>query len=237
MVDLIFSYIVKAILILTFCVLYVFLISKVFPSLFLKTKETHIIPTDRGIKKYIFDNGRAIVYVPETNTQKYITQYILSENNGERFLKCKFDNRVVTTSYEVTVFNSSDKIIDTICVYDTPDHGEISRAVPLPLSAAYVNISITEINHKKVTTRKKVSVSLLSYILYFALNFAVCAALSLLINASVIHIADLCLGFTEKVGNIGTGFQILSALIISLIYTAITIKKNAPPTNQSHTDN
>ncbi len=226
MVDLIFSYIIKSIFIIASCFLYVFLISKILPQLFLSSKRKKAEPKDRGIKKYVFDQGRAIVYIPEPNTKKYITQYILSENNGERFLKCKFDSRVVTAHYEVTVFDSSDNIIDTLNVYDTPDCGEIARAVPLPLSAAYVNISVNEINRKKISKHKKASVSLLSYVLYIALTFTATAVLSLMINDAAVHIADLCLRFTETMGNPGVEFPIISALIFSAIYTAITIKKH-----------
>ncbi|MBO5701613.1 MAG: hypothetical protein J6S71_04175 [Clostridia bacterium] len=226
MVDLVFSYIVKAILIIASCFLYVFLVSTILPALFLTSKRKNEESKDRGIKKYVFDQGRAIVYTPEPNTQKYISQYILSENNGERFLKCKFDNRVVTANYEVTVFNSSDKVIDVINVYDTPDCKETARAVPLPLSAAYVNISVNEVNQQKTTTQKNESVSFASYVLYIILTFAATVAISLLINAAAIHIADLCLSFTERMGNPGILFPIISALIISAFYTAITIKKH-----------
>ena len=226
MVDLIFSYIIKAIVVLVCCFLYIFLISKLLPGLFLTSKRKSAEPRDRGIKKYVFDKGRAIVYVPEPNTKKYINQYILSENDGERFLKCKFDNRVVTAYYDVTVFNSSDKVIDTIEVHDTPDHGRSAHAVPLPLSAAYVNISVNEINSVKVSNSKKDSVSLISYLLYVTLTFASTAAMSLIINAAAIHIADLCLRFTEKMGKQSLALPIVTALIFSVIYTAVTIKKH-----------
>ena len=225
MVDLVFSYIVKAILIISSCFLYVFFVSKILPALFLKPKRKKEEPRDRGIKRYVFDQGRGIVYTPEPHTQKYITQYILSENNGEKFLKCKFDNRVVTANYAVTVFNSSNKVIDVIKVYDTPDRKKTARAVPLPLSASYVNISVEKINHQKTTTEKKESVSFSSYIFYIILSTAATVAISLIINAAAIHIADLCLNYTERLGDPGILSPIITALILSAFYTAINIKR------------
>ena len=226
MVDLIFSYIVKALLIIVCCCLYIFLISKIFPAIFFQARKNNTSPKGRGIKKYVFDSGRAIVYYPDPNTKKYITQYILSENNGERFLKCKFDDRVVTASYEVTAFDSSDKIIDTVSVYDTPDCREISRAVPLPITTAYVNISVTEINRQKITEAKKEPALPAPYLLFIALNFAVTAMISLIINAAAIHIAELCLRTSKEELGIGNAFPIIFAFIVSLIYSANTIKKN-----------
>lgn len=226
MVDLIFSYIVKTILIILCCCLYIFLITKIFPTIFLKVQKKDTTPKDRGIKKYVFENGRAIVYIPEPSTKKYIAQYILSENSGERFLKCKFDDRVVTASYEVTAFDSSDKIIDTVCVFDTPDCREIARAVPLPLTTAYVNISVTEINRKKVSELPQKTAVPGSYLLFIALNFAATAVISLLINSVAIHVAELCLGKNKDELGAGIAFSIIFAFIVSLIYSANTIKKN-----------
>ena len=225
MVDLIFSYIAKAILIITSCFVYIFLVSKFFPEIFLKSKIKKAVPKDRGIKKYVFNQGRAIVYTPDTKTQKYIPQYILSENNGEKFLKCQFDNRVVTAGYEITVFNSSDQVVDIINVYDTPDRGKNSRAVPLPLCTSYLNVSVIEINHKKILTQKNNSVSFMSCALYIVLNFLATATLSIMINLAAFHIAKLCLNITESGKDIM--FSIILALIISLIYTAVNIKKIA----------
>ena len=225
MVDLIISYLVQVIFIISIFFLYVFGVSKLLPALFLYPKNKAASPTDRGIQKYVFDNGRAIVYMPEPNTKKYITQYILSENNGERFLKCKFDKSIATALYEVTVFDSSDKITDKITVYDSPDHKEISHAVPLPLSAAYVNISVKEINGQNAETNKTSSVSFASSALYIASTIISTVAISLLINATVTHIMDLCLGFTEKYGSPNIAFPVISSLIISILYSAATLKR------------
>lgn len=229
MVDLIFTYAVKTVLIIICCVLYVFFVSKILPALFLSPKNKNISATDRGIKKYVFHGGRAIVYTPDVKTKKYINQYILSDNNGERFLKCKFDNRIVTALYEVIVFDSSDKVIDTIRVYDTPDCREIARAVPLPITAAYVKLSVVEVNHKNVSVQTGSSISLMSYLSYIVLTIAATIAISLLFNAATAHVADLTIGYTEKFGGLGIAFPIVSALIVSAIYIIRTIKKSRTP--------
>ena len=85
MIDLILDFIAQVILIIAGSILYVFLTSRLLPAKLLKPKNKILYSSSIGIKKYVFDDGRGIVYIPDPHSQKYLTQYVLSENSGEKF--------------------------------------------------------------------------------------------------------------------------------------------------------
>ena len=84
-INLVVYYTFSVIVFLSSFGLYAFLAGMLFPSLLLKPKFKGEKARDRGLKKYTFDGGRAIVYRPDVKSVKYIEQYILSciENNAK----------------------------------------------------------------------------------------------------------------------------------------------------------
>ena len=53
-------------------ILYVFLAAKLLPNWLLKPHVDPSLDGDRGIKRFVFDCGRAIVYEPSVAYRKYI---------------------------------------------------------------------------------------------------------------------------------------------------------------------
>ena len=226
MIDLIFSFIAQVILIIAGSILYVFLISRLLPTKLLKPKNKTLASSDIGIKKYVFDDGRGIVYIPDSRSQKYLTQYVLSENSGEKFLTCQFDNRVITTEYKITVFDCDNKVIDTITVYDTPDQSEISRAVHLPFSTSYVNVSVITVNCSDVSANTGVSLSLSICLLYALLNLAVTIAFFLLVHVAATNIVNYVFNFDQAIPDFSIKFTLTASPVFSVIYTLLTINKS-----------
>ena len=67
---------------------YVFLVSRVLPDLLLKPLYDDSKDGDRGLRRYTFEGGRAILYEPSALYRKYLNQYILSANGNEKYIKC-----------------------------------------------------------------------------------------------------------------------------------------------------
>lgn len=137
--------------------LYVFLVSQVYPKLFLRVSWSKSDIKDRGIKKYAFDGGRAILYEPSISCRKYIKQYILSVNDGKKYLKCLIDERIESIRYEAAVFDANDRFVRLIEVCEPIKSEGDSSAVLLPPETAFVSLNVREINGTTVDTGKMLS--------------------------------------------------------------------------------
>lgn len=202
--------------------LYVFLISCILPKVFLRPCKANAEPKSRGIKKYTFDGGRAIVYEPQLNVRKYFKQYILSENGGDKFVKCKLDERVTSTRYTVIAMDSGDKILDVIDVEETIFDKGYSRAVILPRKTSYINLIVKEINGAVVADRDKVFFSGWNVMLFTLCSAVMSAALSLITKTIVVRIISKMIEaviLLEEPGNlltlaIGVSIGVLYSVII-----------------------
>ena len=126
--------------------LYVFFVALVLPKLFLKPKYTVKAPCDRGLKKYLFPDGRAIVYKPSLCVSEYIEQYVLSSKNGEKSIVCKAKRGVRNLCYDVSAFDIKGRLIDIIGINESIDYLLTTQEARLPDKTAYVSIIIRKVN-------------------------------------------------------------------------------------------
>ena len=137
--------------------MYVFLVSYVYPKCFLRARYEKTDVKDRGVKKYVFEDGRAILYEPSLSCRKYIKQYILSVNQGKKHIKCRIDDRIVSIKYEAAVFDAKDRLIKVIEICEPIRSAGESSAVPLPPQTSFVSVNVREINGVAVDTGKTLS--------------------------------------------------------------------------------
>ena len=149
-------------------VLYVFLVSQVYPRLFLRAGWSKDDIKDRGIKKYSFSGGRAILYEPSLSCRKYIKQYILSVHDRKKYLKCSIDERITSIRYEAVVFDANDRFVKIIEVSEPIRSEGDSSAVQLPPETAFVSLNVREINGISVDTGKTLSLQFYK-VMYFGL--------------------------------------------------------------------
>ena len=88
MLDDIFNYISIAIIFFMSFGIYFTVAVRIMPALLLKPMNLGV-KHDRGIKKYVFPEGRSIAYEPSLYFRKYVSQYVLYSQNGNKFIKCK----------------------------------------------------------------------------------------------------------------------------------------------------
>lgn len=156
----IFSIAAQIIILVCVSVLYVFFVSVLCPSLFLKPKYNAALEGDRGLKKYLFEGGRAIVYEPSVEVKKYIKQYILTAISNEKYIQCKFDPHIFSSKYEVYAFDCNDQMIDAVQIEEPhlDDGRGISQAVLLPTTTAYVRVSVKSVNEVKILWEPMVNI-------------------------------------------------------------------------------
>lgn len=156
MTDVFVSLIANIIIALMSVVIYVLLISGVYPRLFVKWQTKKKI-RDRGLEKYIFPEGRSVVYEPELKARKYIKQYALLCQDGNKYIKCFVNTKLRYIKYDVLVYNNMNELVDVIAVSEKLSSQEYSRAVPLPGATSYVSVVLRcadnmYVNEEEATT-------------------------------------------------------------------------------------
>ncbi len=167
---------VTSLVIIMLCsaVLYVFLVAYVLPRFCMKPSYDLPVICERGIKKYLFGNGRAIVFEPSTLSKRYIKQYILSRNDEEKYIKCKIDERVYSIKYDVIAYNSADKVIAIVQQSELIVDPGVTKSALLPPDTSYVSVIVKEVNGKKVTSETALQLPM-SHVIKYAALAVVCS--------------------------------------------------------------
>lgn len=101
-------------LFLTGTVIYYALIATILPKYVLKIRCSVTESKDRGLKKYVFPSGRAVVYEPHPQIRKYVESYVLFTNGGYKYVKCRLKEGVRDIKYSIIMFNNENKVIDIL---------------------------------------------------------------------------------------------------------------------------
>lgn len=138
------------ILILTILV-YAFLIVWALPKLILKSKYPITAPTDRGLKKYKFnDDDYAVVYEPSLSMRKYVTQYIIAKRNGKKTFQCRIAPNVTFIDFDIVLFDAYGSCFHVINSMDIVGTDGFSEETELPAQTAYASIMVNQVNDKKM---------------------------------------------------------------------------------------
>ena len=138
----------------------------VLPSLFMKVRCSVTKPRDRGMRKYVFPEGRAVAYEPEPVTRKYIHRYVLFVSEGYKYLKCRVDEAVGYINYTVVMFNNKDKVIDVIDVKEKSLKDAETAAVRLHPDTSYIALIPNAINGVRIHKEKIMYRRILDVCLY-----------------------------------------------------------------------
>ena len=231
MVELIMTYILQAVFFVVSLILYVLLTACILPRLLLVPSFSAANIKDRGIQKYLYKEGRAIVYQPATAIRPYIPQYILSHNNGERFLKCMLHPHILSVRYRVLTFDSNNRPLQALEVEDPVKHTGLSAAVPLPLNTAFVSLCLLEVNG---TTFRDSSVGLsrIKSLLYALLTIALTVPVAFSLQKDLFFLADLIFGYSQVVTP-SYRTAIFSALVLGSVYACFVMSTHRTKGNKS----
>lgn len=165
LVELIISVATKVIIFFLSSGLYMFLIMKGIPKFTLKHKSAGVRTRDRGIKKYTFEDGRAVVYEPDFAYRKYVHQYMLISKNKHKFIKCRVNESLRHIKYDVVAYNNKNKVIDVIGVEERMNDCKYTDSVLLPADTSYVSFILRKVDDMFLSTEVKVKYTRRSIIL------------------------------------------------------------------------
>ncbi len=148
------------------------LIAFYFPRFIMKPTFAGKKISDRGLKKYVYEDGRGIVYEPEICARKYVKQYMLFTRDGSKYLKCYVNDKINHLSYDILVFNNRNKLIDVVTVSEQLKSSQTTSSVPLVAETSYVSLVVRKVDNMYVDRRVMVK--------YSDVSCAICGVLSAL---------------------------------------------------------
>lgn len=201
-------------------ILFIFLIARLMPRYWLTPTSDPLHIKDRGIQKFLFPQGRAIVYQPSVDIRPYIPQYILSDNDGQRFLKCNLDTRIKAIRYRILPFDADDRPLPILEIEDPVYSPGISHAVPLPMNTAYVSICLQEVNGARFSANGNVGLSLKKVAAYGLTTLILTVLESYALKQSLVFFANLIFGYWG-VATLDFGRILLPALLLGILCAAL----------------
>ena len=189
MVDIIFNN--AAAIIITFVGIYVYtaLVSRVLPPLLLRPVKTPV-KHERGLEKYVFATGRAIAYEPSMDIRKYVSQYVLFSESGEKFIKCKTGDGVKHVECILTVYGRNDKVIGIYKIQASANKDGYTDSVLIPRETSYVSLGIDKVNGKAPDVRASFVFSPVKTAVYFICNVIATVGEGLLCTFTVKSVFD-----------------------------------------------
>lgn len=219
----IMNYMSQAIIFVAGIIMYVFIAGKLLPTIFLRPSRKGLRATDRGLKRYVYEDGRAAVYKPTEQNNQYIEQYILSVNGIEKFIKCKIHKEIFSLEYDVIAFDSRDKVLDVISVKDPIREKEVTAAVSLPLDTSYVTVVARRVNGVRVTRKDTVGYSYLGILAYSLLCSALTVGVVMGIKALIFPFIDPFIHYTQRVGNNGDAATVIISAIVGMVCALLVV--------------
>jgi len=167
-------------------IIYLILVGTVLPKWFMKVRCSVTESRDRGMKKYIFPEGRGVAYEPHPSVRKYIHRYVLFVSEGYKYIKCRLDDGITHLNYTVVMFNNRNKVIDVIDVSERRPRNAETGAVQIHQDTSYVALIPNTVNgerlHAKKIMYRRVSdiclyAAFISVLSFIEMNFIAIAAL------------------------------------------------------------
>ena len=215
--------IAKGIVLIISLALYLKLFSSLIPGAIMRLSCKGETTRDRGLKKYVYEGGRCVVYEPDVNVRKYVKKYSLYTENGYKYLQCKISDRIRYIKYDVYAFDNKGKLLDIVTVNDYVEVGdEFSSAVAIPPETSYVRFVLRKIDSKYVSNKVLVG--------YTPSRYAICGVvvgLATAIETAIVYICfnDILLlinsGFKKYI--IGTTGMIVVGTIICCLTVGLTL--------------
>lgn len=221
--ELVVAYVAKAVLLITSVVLYMYLFLKIIPNFIMKAglKNKNITTYDRGLKKFIYPEGRCVLYEPELAARRYVKSYALYTEGGYKYIRCKVADGVGNLWYDVYAFDNRNKLLDVIWVAEELSLARYTASVALPPETSYVRFVLRQADNDYFSDKALLGYSKLRYVIS-----SVIVALSTFVESMFMYviIRDLIINaFKLEIGLLHPLIMILVSIGISAIITVFTI--------------
>ena len=209
----------SVIILIVSLVLYVAVIASLLPRVLMRLRRTKRVLRDRGIKRYVSEGVRGVVYEPELRARKYLRQYTVYCLDSRKYVRCRIDPRIADIRYDVVVFDHRDRMIDVIGVREHIQSRGYTRTVILPPETSYVSVVL---RHADGMYEDREAV--VTYPLWAMGTFAALAMVLTVAESYVIHscLADSLKLFPPLAGSIGA-FDAVPSLVLGAALAVVSL--------------
>ena len=199
------------------------LVSMVLPHFLLQPQYQATDCADRGIKKYRFPKGRAIVYQPAMHSRAYVEQYLLSVRDGKKYMTVKFRRGTWLLRYHVMAFDADNRLIRVIEQKEAVTPYAVIKELPLPPETAYTNLCVREVDGE-MRPLPALAVYTFKQIGIYAGATVLCTVIeALLLQRVLLTVAELLLSYSQTAIGLGYGFAVFSAIVVGVIAVALNL--------------
>ena len=141
---------------------YAVLIIWALPKFILKSNYPITHSSDRGLKKYKFnDSDYAVVYEPSLSARTYISQYILAKRDGKKTFQAKIASNVSYIDFDIALFNAQNECFLVVNSMELIGIDRLTKEIDLPMETSYASVIVNQANKKemKQTLSAQVSIS------------------------------------------------------------------------------
>ena len=219
-VDVIFGYCAIAMIFITGIFLYALLVSRILPR-FLLSPFQSAVRGDRGVRKCVFPGGRSMTYEPKLPFRRYIQEYVLFENNGEKYIKCKLNEKVAALQFDLFIYDRKDKITEKISVSEIVETEGYSAEVMLPAQTSYVHLRLRSVNGVEIKNDETETYCGKRAVAFCFLVFLLTFIEGLFANYVIIEVSDLLLGYFLAVPQVDAFLPFMVILATSALATVL----------------
>lgn len=192
MFDLIVMYIEDCLLVLMAVAVYLYLVISVYPRLTMRavwqSRRKGKNPEDRGVRKLVFPEGRAIVYEPSLSTRRFIRHYALIKRGGCTYIQCRIHERIALLRYDVATFDRRGKLLDIVSVREWISEPGHTAPVRLPRETAYASVTLRKADAMYKGREKTLGYTLVGTALYAGLTAVTTVFVDCILQSSLSEI-------------------------------------------------
>ena len=238
-IDAVVTYTALAIVALSSIVLYVLAVGEWLPSLLIVKRHTAGDLRDRGLKKYVFPEGRGVVYQPSMRSRKYMKKYMLFCFEGKRYIRCMFNSEVKSAYFELLIYDNQNNIIKSVDIYAPIGNTPYTEAILIPEQTSHACVTVLQVNGRDVEQSAADKKWLRDELwrrrgIYTVLTVAATFIESTLAISLLKYFWDLFFKtyynttFKEYVGRSGAGVQFFITVAVGLAVSALGILLHRP---------
>ena len=201
--------------------IYVFLIAEIIPKYLLKMHIDAGYTLGRGLKKFVYPDGRAVIYEPHPSMRKYVKKYALFTLDGYKYLQLCIDEKVKNYVARVVMFDNQDKILDVCEISEVSVAMRTPSPVKLHSNTSYISLSLLEANRTPMAPLSFAKMRMRDMALYFIAVVVATFFQFVHLVATIDSLYDLSYYDISIPG--GYAFFILPAIIIGGVCLAITV--------------
>ncbi len=193
-------------------VAYLYLLVSLYPRLTLRwvwRGDAHL--GDRGLRRVVFPEGRAVVYAPAPKIRRFVSQYALIRREEGVFIRCKLHERIAYLRYDVAAFDAKGQLLDVLRVSERVTVGGSTREVRLPRRTAYATLILRRVDGMYEGRDASVGYGMRGMGVYAALSAVTAALVGWILHTSI----------SDILGVVWRGSWELRSLGVTLVVSAL----------------